>query len=514
MTRRQVGSILAAGLLLAAAVLPAGAQQTLAFVLDTEAFRKVEAEAIAQDLRAIGANVEVRVWERTALIDRYRAGERQAYLTDWGSAFFDPFDLAVPKLKTKDRGNYSFYSNPEVDRLLEVGSTGTDPARRRDAYFRVQEILFNEAPWIFGYFREEAQAASVLVENWEPAMDSRINLHDVRLTRGSVIVVAMNTNSVITLDPAMHRDRKTETVIRNIFDGLVTRTTRDRVVPELATAWTQPSPTVYEFTLRRGATFHNGDPVTADDVLFTFDRILKEGAVGGQSSPRKGLLGPLMKVEKVGDDRIRFTLAQPFPPFLQALVHFQIVPMRYIRQVGDRAFAERPIGAGPFRFVAGALDSQIVLQRYDRYYGGSPALPPVGVAPAAGAVFRMMPEPATRVAALKAGEVHIVEDLPIDLLADLERDPKVYVKTTQGTRVYAVELNNARPPFNNVRVRQAMNYAVNWEAILKNVYRGYARRLATVFLPSGFGYNPDLKPYPFDQNKARQLLREAGFVVR
>lgn len=513
MRGKQAAGMLAA-LLLAAAVLPAGAQQTLTFVLDTEAFRKVEAEAIAQDLRTIGANVEVRVWERTALIDRIRAGERQAYLTDWGSAFFDPFDLAVPKLRTKDRGNYSFYSNPEVDRLLEAASTGADAARRRDAYFKVQELIFNDAPWIFGYFREEVQAASALVENWEPAMDSRINLHDVRLKRGSVIVVAMNTNSIITLDPAMHRDRKTETVIRNIFDGLVTRTTRDRVVPELATGWTQPSPTVYEFTLRRGATFHNGDPVTADDVVFTFDRILREGAVGGQSSPRKGLLGPLQKVEKVGEDRIRFTLAQPFPPFLQALVHFQIVPMNYIRQVGDRAFAERPIGAGPFRFVGGALDSQIVLQRYDRYYGGSPALPPVGPAPAAGAVFRMMPEPATRVAALKAGEVHIVEDLPIDLLPDLERDPQVYVKTTQGTRVYGVELNNARPPFNNVKVRQAMNYAVNWEAILKNVYRGYARRLATVFLPSGFGYKPDLKPYPFDQNKARQLLREAGFTVR
>ncbi|MDQ7851213.1 MAG: ABC transporter substrate-binding protein, partial [Armatimonadota bacterium] len=148
MTRKQGGGMLAAALLLAATVLPAGAQQTLVFVLDTEAFRKVEAEAIAQDLRAIGVNVEVRVWERTALIDRIRAGERQAYLTDWGSAFFDPFDLAVPKLKTKDRGNYSFYSNPEVDRLLEVGSTGTDAARRRDAYFRVQEILFNDAPWI------------------------------------------------------------------------------------------------------------------------------------------------------------------------------------------------------------------------------------------------------------------------------------------------------------------------------------------------------------------------------
>lgn len=492
----------------------AGAQQSLAFVIDTEAFRKVEAEAIAQDLRAVGANVEARVWERTALIDRYRAGERQAYLTDWGSAYFDPFDLGIPKFKTKDRGNFSFYASPEVDRLMDEGSTGTDDAKRRDAYYKVQDILYRDAPWIFGYFRDEAQAASKFIENWEPAMDSRINLHDVRTTRGGVIVVALNTNSIITLDPAMHRDRKTETVIRNIFDGLVTRTTRDRVVPELATAWRQSNPTTYEFTLRRGATFHNGDPVTADDVVFTFERILKDGGVGGQSSPRKGLLGPLARVDKVDEATIRFTLTEPFSVFLQAIVHFQIVPRRYVQQVGDRAFAERPIGAGPFRFVGGTLDSQIVLQRYDGYYGGAPAQAPVGPAPAAGVVFRMMPEPATRVAALKTGEVHIVEDLPIDLLGDLQRDPNVYVKTTQGTRVYAIELNNARPPFNDVRVRQAVNYAVNWDAILKNVYQGYAHRLATAFLPSGFGYNASIKPYPYDANRARQLLREAGFTVR
>lgn len=494
---------------------PAGAQsRPLAFVLDTEAFRKVEAEAIAQNLRAIGANVEVRVWERTALLDRIRAGERQAYLTDWGSAFFDPFDLGVPKLKTKDRGNYSFYSNPEVDRLLEAGSTGSEDARRREAYFRVQETLHNEAPWIFGYFRQEVQAASTAIENWEPAMDSRINLHDVRITRGGVIVVALNTNSIITLDPAMHRDRKTETVIRNIFDGLVTRTTKDRVVPELATTWKQTNPTTYEFALRRGATFHNGDPVTVDDVVFTFERILKEGGVGGQSSPRKGLLGPLQRVEKLDENTVRFVLEKPFPVFLQALVHFQIVPKRYIQQVGDAAFAEKPVGAGPFRFVQGAVNSQIVLQRYDKYYGGSADLAPVGPAVAAGAVFRMMPEPATRIAALKAGEVHIVEDLPIDVLGDLEKDQKVYIKTTQGTRVYAVELNNARPPFNDMKVRQAVNYAVNWDAIAKNVYKGYAQRLATAFLPSGFGFKSDLKPYTYDPNRARQLLREAGYVVR
>lgn len=494
---------------------PAGAQErVLSFALDTEAFRRPEAEAIADNLRAIGVQTEVRVWERTSLIARIRAGERLAYMTDWGSAFFEPFDLAEPKFTTDGRGNYSFYSNKEVDALLEAGSTGTETARRREAYFKVQDILFREAPWIFGYFRQDIHGASAMVENWEASMDSRINLHDARLARGGVLVVGMNTNAIVTFDPAMFRDRKTETVLRNIFDGLVTRTAKDKVVLELAAAMRQPSPTTYEFTHRPGVTFHNGDPLTVDDVVFTFERILKDGAIAGESSPRRALLGPLDRVERTADGGVRFVLAKPFPAFLQALVHFQIVPRRYVQAVGDRAFAERPVGAGPFKYIAGRVDSQIVLERYEPYYGGAPDLPPAGPAPLRGVVFRMMPEPATRVAALKAGEVHIVEDIPVDLVGEIDRDPRTVVKAAEGTRVFAIELNNAKPPFADARVRQALNHAVNWDLILRSVYRGYATRLATAFLPSGFGYNPRLRPYPFDAARARTLLREAGYAVR
>lgn len=515
MSRLVVTAIAVVVALAAGVMAPAGAQdRVLAFTLDADASRRPEAEAIADNLRALGIQVEARIWERTSLIARARAGERLAYMTDWGSAFFEPFDLAEPKLTTGGRGNYSFYSNKEVDELLVVGSTGTDPARRRDAYFKVQDIIFREAPWIFGYFRQETHGASTLVENWEPAMDSRINLHDVRLARGGVAVVGMNTNALASFDPAMFRDRKTETVLRNIFDGLVTRTTKERVVLELASSVRQPTPLTYEFTIRPRVVFHNGDPLTVDDVVFTFERVLKDGAIAGESSPRRALLGPLDRVERTGDNTIRFVLSQPFPAFMQALVHFQIVPRRYVQSVGDRAFAERPVGSGPFKFIAGRVDSQIVLERHEQYYGGSPDLPPVGPAPLRGVVFRMMPEPATRVAALKAGEVHIVEDVPVDLISELERDPRTEVKVAEGTRVYGVEFNVAKPPFNDVKARQALNHAVNWEAILKSVYRGYGVRLATAFLPSGFGYNPRLRPYPHDPTKARSLLREAGYTVR
>ena len=496
------------------AAVPAWAGTPLTLAVDTEAFRKVEAEAIAEMLRAVGVAAEVRVWEASALRDKMKGGERAMYLTDWGSAYFDPFDLAEPKLTTGGRGNFSFYANKEVDELLRAASTQADPRLRLEAYSRIQQVILQDAPWIFGYYRQEIEASSADVENWEPAMDSRINLHRVGLKRGDTLVVAMNADSIPTLDPAMHRLRYAETVIRNIFDGLVTRTTKDKVVPEIAQSWAQVSPTVWEFKIRQGVTFHNGDPLTVQDVVFTFDRVLKEGAIGGKSSPRKGLLGPLAKVEAASADTVRFILAKPFPPFLQAVVHFQIVPQSYIAKVGDAAFAERPVGAGPFRFVQGKLDSQIVLERFDTYYGRSPAIPPVGPARLKAAVFRMMPEPSTRVAALKAGEVHIIQSVPLDLTPDLEKDPRITLKTAEGTRVYAVELNTAKPPFNDVRVRQAMNHAINWDQILKTIYRAYGTRLATAFLPSGFGFDPKVRPYPYDPARARALLKQAGYAVK
>ncbi len=138
----------------------------------------------------------------------------------------------------------------------------------------------------------------------------------------------------------MYRSRETETMIRNMFDGLVTRTHEGKVVPELAESWQQADAFTYIFTLRNGPKFHNGDPVTVDDVVFTFERVLKHNAINGKSSPRRGLLGPLVRVERINNTQVRFILANPFPPFLQALVHFQIVPMNYIQKVGGRVFSD------------------------------------------------------------------------------------------------------------------------------------------------------------------------------
>ena len=518
--RRPALAVVLAASLLAAAGWLAGAAgsaraeggQVLRLVLDGAKNREAELQAVAAYLRQIGVDAQVRVWEYQTLIAEAQKGTRDAYATDWGSATFSPYDLAIPKLRTGDRGNFSFYSNPEVDRLFEQASTTTDEARAAEAYRQVQQILYRDAPWIFGYYLDTIEAASARVHNWRPSVDNRTNLHDVVLDGGDTLVVGMRADRIQSFDPADHRDRDTETVLRNIFDGLVTRTPDGQVVPEIAESWEQPDPTTYIFRLRRGVRFHDGRPLTAEDVVFTFQRILSPTGLDGRQSPRLGLLGPLREVEALDDYTVRMKLASPSPVFLQLLVHTQIVPKHYIEQVGLQGFTRHPVGAGPFKFVQGRLDGDIVLERFDDYYGGSPDLPPVGPPPLRRVVFRMMPEPGARVAALLSGEVQIIHEVPPDAVPQLERSPGVQVKVAPGTRLYAIELNNRR--LTDPRVRQALNYAVDWETILRELYRGYAHRVATAMLPSGFGYDPSLKPYPYDPDRARELLREAGYLVR
>lgn len=484
--------------------------QPLSVVIDCEANRKDEAEAVAAQLRAIGLQAEARTWEWSAMKSEFMAGNRQLYMTDWGSSYFDPFDLIIPKFKTGDRGNYSFYSSSKLDQLLASATTSVDDAARKDLYYQAQDVLFADAPWVFGYYLDETAAASSAVSGFHAAMDSRINMHDVKVAGSDSITIGLGIDKIITMDPGNYRDRDTETVIRNVFDALVTRTWDGKVVPEMAESWQAPDAQTYVFRLRQGIKFQNGDAFDADDVVFTFDRVLTENGIGGMTSPRKGLLGPLTSVEKVDAYTVKFSLSSPFPIFPQALCHFEIVPVDYVKKVGDAAFAAKPVGAGPFKFKEGKLDDQIVLERFDGYYGGSPDLPPVGAAPLKTVIFRMMPDPATRVSALKAGEIQIADRVPPDMAKTLASDSGVKLQSVPGTRVYGIEMDVKKAPFDNVKVRQALNYAIDWDSILNSIYGGSAKRLATAFLPSGFGYNAGLKPYEYNPAKAVQLLQEAG----
>lgn len=311
-------------------------------------------------------------------------------------------------------------------------------------------------------------------------------------------------SAVITLDPANYRDRVTEGVVRNIFDGLVTRDATGDVVPMIAERWENPNPNEWIFYLRNDVKFHDGSQLTAEDVVFTFERIITPGAINGDTSPRQGLVGPLTAIEKIDDYTVKFIFESPYPIFLKMLPHQQIVPKAYVEQVGDAEFANKPIGAGPFKFVEAKLDERIIVERFDDYYGGVPKISKLA--------FDVIPENSSRVAALQAGEVHRIHALTATLADELKTYDDIEVKSVNGTRVSMIEMNVDIAPFNDVRVRQAMNHAIDMDKIVDSIFGDYATRLAGSVLPGSFAENTDITPYKFDPEKAKSLLAEAGYV--
>ncbi len=327
---------------------------------------------------------------------------------------------------------------------------------------------------------------------------------------GDTLVVGLNQDA-ITLDPANHRDRVTETVIRNMYDGLLTRTTGMELEAELAESWEQLSTTEWIFHIRQDVKWHDGEPFTAEDVKFTIDRLVKEGMINGETSPRKSLLGSVTGAELVDEYTVKLILDSPMPHLLAFLPFQEMVAKHYVEEVGDDYLAEHPMGTGPFKFVRWDKGSQIVMERFDDYYGGAPGIAPVSPAQITTVIFKVIPETSSRIAALQAGEVDIITDIPADLIGQIEADANSEVAMCNGTRSYFIGMNVNAAPFDDVRVRQAMNYAINMSQIVEVMYSGLATRIPTILSPNAIGY-ADLAPYPYDPTKAKDLLEQAGYT--
>jgi peptide/nickel transport system substrate-binding protein len=318
------------------------------------------------------------------------------------------------------------------------------------------------------------------------------------------------TQDALTLDPANHRNRETQTVIRNIYDGLLTRDAEMRIRPEIAESWRQIDARTYEFRLRTGIRFHSGDVLTAEDVKFTFDRLTKDNAMGGQTSPRKGLLGPLQDTVVLDERTVRMVLAEPWP-ILPAMLPFQeVVNRRHVERVGQEGMQTRPDGCGPFRLAEWRRGEAVILERFADYYGGSTEIPGAGPAQIDRAIFRVMPENSARIAALLAGEVDIITELPASAMRQVEASANAQVMKVNGTRTFFVALNLAKKPFNDVRVRHALNHALDKGAIISRILNNTATPLRGVMSPDAFAFNPDLPEYVHDVARARALLAEAA----
>ena len=296
-----------------------------------------------------------------------------------------------------------------------------------------------------------------------------------------------------TLDPKFLKGRETQNALRLIYDSLYHRGDDMQIVPWLATSYENPDELTWRFHLREGVKFHNGNDFNADDVRFSIERLLEEDSVWSERNI-------IDRVEVQDDYTIDIITQKPYAAFMTRIVLLHMTDEEYVTEVGVEGMAAQPMGTGPYKFVEWVKDEQLVFEANPGYWGGSPRIQTV--------IFRPIPETATRIAALEAGDVDIMTDVPPDYVAQAPEG--VQVVSIPGTRAFFIGMNVTMEPFDDVRVRQALNYAVDVDSIIESIFNGLARKLDNPLLPEAFGYVAT-PVYSYDPDRAKALLAEAGY---
>jgi peptide/nickel transport system substrate-binding protein len=304
----------------------------------------------------------------------------------------------------------------------------------------------------------------------------------------------------LTLDPIASSDNPSIWAELLIYDTLI-RPTRDGtdLEPGLAEKWTvSPDGMEYVFSLRE-AKFSNGQPVTANDVIFSLRR------AAGEKSEWGRFFRPITKYEAIDQRTIKMSLEKPFTPMLNNLALFSgsILPAALVEK-DPQAFFTQPVGSGPFVLKQWNKGEKIVLAKNPNYW--QPGKPAIDIAE-----IQVIGEDNTRVLKLQAGELDGIIEVPLNRLSQLQGSKDLKTAVADVFRIELVQLNTTKKPFDDKRVRQALNYAVDKEGIIKGVLYGHAKPAASA-VPIMAYHNTELKPYPLDQQKAKTLLAEAGLA--
>jgi peptide/nickel transport system substrate-binding protein len=292
-------------------------------------------------------------------------------------------------------------------------------------------------------------------------------------------------------------------IIYALHEGLVKPMPGQPMAPSLAESWTvSRDGLTYEFVLRKGVKFHNGDPVSAEDVKFSFERYRGVASATFKAN--------VVAVEAVDPHRVRFRLKKPWADFMTfyatpATGAAWIVPKKYVERVGDDGFKKAPIGAGPYKFVSFNPGIELVLEANEAYWRKTPAVKRL--------VFKSVPDESTRLAMLKRGEADIVYSIRGALAEELRRTPGLTLKPTVGVFVEWVSMPeqwDPKSPWADRRVRLAANLALDRKAINDAEYLGFGK-IAAGIIPQVFEFAWTPPPYPYDPARAKQLLAEAGY---
>ncbi len=314
----------------------------------------------------------------------------------------------------------------------------------------------------------------------------------------SELVIAQTT-SATAMDPGFLKEPAT--LVDNLFDTLVLRDANMKLIPGLATDWKALDDNTWEFTLRQGVKFTDGEPVNAQAVKFSIDRILDPA----NHAPTISYIRTIKSVEVSGEYQVKIHTNGPDPllPTRMSRYPTYIVPPAYVTKVGAAEFARKPVGSGAYTLSAFIPDEKVVMQANPDYWRGKPSIDTV--------TWRPIPEATARVTALLTGEVQLVDGVPADLVPALKNKSGIHLEQVKngGLTIY-LGLKNDQKPLNDVRVRQALSLALNREAYTRDLLHGFGTPTGTMAGPKDFGYLA-IPAAAQDVAKAKALLAAAGY---
>lgn len=300
-----------------------------------------------------------------------------------------------------------------------------------------------------------------------------------------------------SLNPYAHSASPTYGIWEHMMEPLIeVDYSKPDYVGHLAESW-EFQGKKWIFHLRKGIRFHSGDLFTAKDVIFSINRMKDD-----KRSLQRDNFRDVVEMQALDDHTVAITTEKPNAVFLDRLHNRFFMSKAAADKYGDQ-MDQYAIGTGPYKFVSWQRDGNLVMTRNEDYWGPKPDIKEI--------VYRKVGEDAARVAGLVAGQGDVINNVPIDDIPRLESHPKVRVEKVEGLRMYFLAMNVTHKPFDNKLVRQAVNYSIDPEAIIKNIYEGNGFVLNGPLSSNVIGYDPKIKRYPFDPKKARELLAKAGY---
>jgi peptide/nickel transport system substrate-binding protein len=317
-------------------------------------------------------------------------------------------------------------------------------------------------------------------------------------------VTILQSVDTTSMDPYFHNTLPEININRALFDVLIGFDEQGKLVPGLATEWKSVNPTTWEMKIRQGVRAHDGEVVDAQDIAYTFERAVDPKIAARGVVPY--ILGTTQfaSAQAVDNQTLRITTKTPVPFFPSLIAEWTVLPRGFYSRSSLEETARRAVGTGPYKLVEWRRGERLVLEANEQYWGGAPQAKRV--------VFRPVPEASARVAELNTGAADIILNVSPDLRSQVDAR-RGTVTTVQGLRrIYVGFVFYGHPAVKNKRVRQAINYGLDYQKIIDTVLLGNGKRVGTfVNVP---WQNPDVKAYPYDPDRARQLLAEAGYADR